>query len=100
MTQLLATRLTDLFGIRLPVLAGVPPEELLREWDRPFPDVPPAGEEVERLTGLLRSLLEHSNHVHHPGYVGHQVAVPWPLATLVEASVRAYLNAINRISRG
>ncbi|MCP3918479.1 MAG: pyridoxal-dependent decarboxylase, partial [bacterium] len=74
------------------VLAPVTPEDLLRAWDAPFParpaDPTDSGGELVR---LVRALLAHSNHLHHPGYIGHQVAVPVPAAPLVELT-NALLN--------
>jgi L-2,4-diaminobutyrate decarboxylase len=35
---------------------------------------------------LLDAIVAGSTHLHHPGYVGHQVSVPLPLATLCEGA--------------
>ncbi len=61
------------------VLSPVSPEQLLRDWQ---PDFPAQGKDL--LPDLLQSVLDHSTHLHHPGYVGHQIAVPMPAATLLE----------------
>ncbi|MEZ6019676.1 MAG: pyridoxal-dependent decarboxylase [Planctomycetota bacterium] len=43
---------------------------------------PEAGAGHER--GFWRDLLQHAHHLHHPGYIGHQVAPIVPAAALVE----------------
>ena len=57
----------------LPVLAPVDPAHLLQRWDAPLGDA--AGEGIEAtFVELVREVLAHSTHAHHPRYVGHQVA--------------------------
>ncbi|MCB9870609.1 MAG: aminotransferase class I/II-fold pyridoxal phosphate-dependent enzyme [Planctomycetes bacterium] len=69
---------------RIPVLAPIPVEQLLRELGDP-PDTPADPDDPWQCLGAeLLLVLERSIHLHHPGYVGHQVAVPLPGAALVE----------------
>jgi L-2,4-diaminobutyrate decarboxylase len=35
---------------------------------------------VEALSNFVKTYLSHTNHLHHPGYMGHQVAVPHSLS--------------------
>ena len=70
----------------LPVLPAVPPDQLLGEVPAEFPEQP-----TDDLLALVNTLLARSNHLHHPGYIGHQVAVTLPWATLIEATT-ALLN--------
>jgi len=67
----------------LPVLAVTAPAELEAAWSATL-SAAPEGPPAERALALLDALLEHSNHLHHPGYVGHQIAPPLPTAALFE----------------
>lgn len=62
------------------VLAQRDPEDLLAAFDQGFASAGKPGE-VER---LVAEVLRHSNHVHHPRFVGHQVSAPPPVAALLE----------------
>lgn len=76
----------------MPVLSPKDPQDLLDSWQSPLPrQAVDPGESPERLLDLLREVLTHATHVHHPGYIGHQVAVPLPAAALVELT-NALLN--------
>lgn len=59
------------------VLPPVTPEEMLAKWPDTFPEKP-SGD----FLSLVHKTIELSNHLHHPGYVGHQVTSPLPLASL------------------
>lgn len=90
--DVLADYLRKAQGRALPVLPVISPEELLRTWDQPIPlQVENEAAADDRFTKLVQEILNHSNHLHHPGYVGHQVAVPLPAAALFEL-VNALLN--------
>lgn len=69
-----------------PVIRSTPPEELLARFPGEFGESP-----GEDLVQRLRSVLAHSMHVHHPRYLGHQVAAVVPGAVLAEM-VAALLN--------
>lgn len=89
---LLAEHLAAAQARDLPVLPTIRPDELLARWDQPFPRAGlPAERADERLLELLRAVLEQSIHLQHPGYVGHQVALPLPKAGLLELTA-ALLN--------
>lgn len=70
----------------MPVLPVVPPAEMLDLVEEGFP-IEPEGDLLE----LLNALITRSNHLHHPHYLGHQVATVLPVAALVEAT-NALLN--------
>lgn len=76
-----------LAGEALAVLPRLSPEEALAAWPGEFPER--AG--AERLDAVLARVLAHSNHLHHPRYVGHQVTAPLPAAALADL-VAALLN--------
>ncbi|HEX8699999.1 MAG TPA: pyridoxal-dependent decarboxylase [Myxococcaceae bacterium] len=66
-------------GDALPVLPWAPPEENLTRFPASFPEEP-SGE----LVPFMARVLDGSNHLHHPRYVGHQVSAPLPLAALCD----------------
>jgi L-2,4-diaminobutyrate decarboxylase len=68
-----------LAGSELPVLPAQQPAEVLASWSGRFPAEP-----AMDLGVLLARVLEQSNHLHHPRYVGHQVTSPLPLAALMD----------------
>ena len=43
-----------------------------------------AAELRNRLIHSLRRIIDHSIHIHHPNYIGHQVTSPLPVAVLVQ----------------
>jgi L-2,4-diaminobutyrate decarboxylase len=55
------------------VLPPSPPEVLLEKYSNLQP---------KSLEGLLEQVIEDSNHLHNPGYIGHQVVPPLPEAAL------------------
>lgn len=70
-------------GPPLPVLPPTPPGALLAQT--------PAAQTPRDALDTLREVLERSNHLHHPRYVGHQVTPTLPTAALFEL-VAAVLN--------
>ena len=68
------------------VLPHKSPDEMLGLWQGDFP-VKGKGEWRE----LVQKTLDQSNHLHHPGYIGHQVTAPLPLAALMDM-IGAFLN--------
>jgi len=66
----------------VPVLPVTPPSAMLEVWPGEFPRA--ASDPAPALESLLSEVAARSNHLHHPGYVGHQIAVPVPMAALVE----------------
>ena len=75
----------------MPVLAPQDPTSLLEQWSEVFPEAPEGNAGWER---LLDGILTHSNHLHHPAYVGHQVSVPAPPASLIEMLVSLLSNGM------
>ncbi len=78
----------------------LPPVELAREIELHVSDLGarPAG--IETLPALLEQVLAHSNHLHHPGYVGHQVAVVHPAAALCELTAALLNNGMAVVEMG
>ncbi len=89
LVERLADHLEHAAAGELPVLAPADPARLA-DLLGDLPVEPPTDPGV-CLDELVDRVLEHSNHVHHPGYVGHQVSPPLPEAAVVELMV-ALLN--------
>lgn len=70
-----------------PALPWKEPEERLKEW--PSPEVRAADP-----AALFATLLAQSQHVHHPGSFGHQVAPPLPLTALADLAVSILNNSL------
>lgn len=56
-----------------------PPEVLLSEWNNDF-----SAKTNSDIINLFKKVISLSTHVHHPGYIGHQVSSPLPLAALCD----------------
>ncbi|MBI3783163.1 MAG: pyridoxal-dependent decarboxylase [Deltaproteobacteria bacterium] len=69
-----------------PVLPAISPGEIVRVWGSEFPEQATGG-----LQSLLQRVIESSNHLHHPRYIGHQVTAPLPMAALCDLAA-ALLN--------
>lgn len=69
----------------VPVLRSISPESSFQTWNQELlhPNL--------RLKELFSKIIADSTHLHHPGYVGHQVATPHPLSMLSDM-VAAMLN--------
>ncbi|MBL4769891.1 MAG: pyridoxal-dependent decarboxylase [Planctomycetes bacterium] len=63
----------------MPVLDMPPADEMLADWPSEFPPQGD-GQVVER----LKRFIEQANHLHNPGFVGHQVSAPLPAAILCD----------------
>lgn len=75
--DLLANHLQDAHtNPDFPVLPYHSPEKELEYWQQDFKTGP--GQPLD----LFTNILEHSIHVHHPRYMGHQVSIPALVATL------------------
>lgn len=70
-------------------LPWVDPDELAEQW--PVVDGRP-----EQLDELITRVVNESTHLHHPGYVGHQVTSPLPLASL-GSFLGSFLNSANAV---
>ncbi len=84
--DLLADYLARAQRREVPVLPPVTPDEMAAAWPAEFPD---AGGGA--LADLVGRVLDGANHLHHPRFVGHQVAAPLPAAALCDL-VAALLN--------
>ncbi|WP_046243757.1 pyridoxal phosphate-dependent decarboxylase family protein [Hymenobacter terrenus] len=60
-----------------PILTYHDPADQLAHWQADFNQPP-----ITDLLPLFAELVQRSIHVHHPGFMGHQVAPPLPLAAL------------------
>jgi len=71
----LADHLAAAEGSQIPALPWRDPDDVLSDWPAMFPGDEP-------LLDLLARYVAGANHLHHPGYVGHQVTSPLPEAAL------------------
>jgi len=60
----------------IPVLKVINPEESFQTWNSEL------NNPTLSLRDLFSKIIENSTHLHHPGYVGHQVATAHPLSLL------------------
>ncbi len=65
------------------VLPHPGPSTLAESYQQPAP-AEPAADAGECLIERLRELIDQSNQLHHPGYIGHQVGAPVPASSLAE----------------
>ena len=77
----LAAYLDSALAGDLPVLPFRPPLELAREYQGSLP-VNPADDLDAEVSRCLAQIIRQSIHLHHPGYVGHQVPPALPVAAL------------------
>ena len=73
----------------LPVLASVAPQDLLDEIAAEFPLEP-----TDDVIGTLMEVVRQSTRVHHPRYMGHQIAAPVPNAVLAEMTTSLLNNGM------
>ncbi len=78
----LAAYLEGAYAGKGPVLEPTDPNELLGALP-PIGHAEPAPGEFERLLG---EVIAQANHVHHPGFIGHQVSAPLPASVLADMS--------------
>jgi L-2,4-diaminobutyrate decarboxylase len=94
----LIDRLADyLAGIQArpetPVLPWVDPDAQVARWATGFP-AEGAADTAEALDALIGDVIRAANHLHHPRYMGHQVAVPLPAAALGELTCALLNNSM------
>ncbi|MBU0756203.1 MAG: aminotransferase class I/II-fold pyridoxal phosphate-dependent enzyme [Planctomycetes bacterium] len=73
-------------GDRRTVLPNIEPETMLERWTGDFQRQPSMDFEA-----IVQGILEDSNNLHHPRYIGHQCCTPLPLAAL-NSLVGSFLN--------
>ena len=73
---------------RMPVLPGVTSEQLAAAWPSRFQYG------SGRFDEMIARMVAGSNHLHHPGYVGHQVPPVLPVAALAELVVAMMNNSL------
>jgi L-2,4-diaminobutyrate decarboxylase len=66
-------------GGEMPVLPWFEPDELAQAFS-----FQSCGGMNEPLDSYIKRILEHSIHIHHPRYIGHQVTSPLPLTVLTQ----------------
>lgn len=76
-------------GAKMPVLPHVTPEQMAAAWPGRF--LPGSGGRFDEMVGRL---IAGSNHLHHPRFVGHQVAPVLPVAALAELVVALLNNSL------
>ncbi|MEO5581897.1 MAG: aminotransferase class I/II-fold pyridoxal phosphate-dependent enzyme [Saprospiraceae bacterium] len=69
----------------IPVTSYISPEKSYSKWEHEL------NEPTLSPDALFEQIIHHSIHLHHPGYIGHQVAVPQPLSILAD-TVASLLN--------
>jgi L-2,4-diaminobutyrate decarboxylase len=67
----------------MPVLPEPHPRNLAKQYQQPVP-AEPCTQAEETFLRRARAIIEQSVHLHHPGYIAHQVAPPLPAAALAE----------------
>lgn len=60
----------------IPVLRSISPQDSFQTWNGELKNP------TLSLNDLFRKIIEDSTHLHHPGYIGHQVATAHPLSLL------------------
>ena len=68
-----------LSGIEMPVLPWIEPDRLAEIFS-----FESAGGEKEPLNTFFKRIINHSIHIHHPHYIGHQVTSPLPATVLAQ----------------
>ncbi len=85
--DLVAAYLADTRSGDGPVSTSLDPATIAGRFDEPLPR---DGVEIERVTErLLTDVLQDSNRLYHPRYMGHQVSAPLPAAIWTESFIAA-----------
>jgi L-2,4-diaminobutyrate decarboxylase len=88
--DLLADYLSNATQGKMPVSLWLPPDKRATLWPATFPDPNP-----ERgVSEIVSEVLAQSIHLHHPRFLGHQVSVPLPMATLFDLVISMLNNGM------
>jgi len=87
LVETLARHLSDAEQGRTPVLNWNEPAKNIATARGTLPNVGgnPRESLIERFQSLIRLALDHGHNLHNPGYIGHQVPAPVPIAGLFDA---------------
>ena len=81
--EALAAYLSSALASELPVLPLHAPLELAREYQDSLP-LDSADDADAEVSSCLAQIIRQSIHLHHPGYMGHQIPPVLPLAALAD----------------
>jgi L-2,4-diaminobutyrate decarboxylase len=81
--EALATYLDSALAGELPVLSLQAPLELAQQYQDSLP-LNPTGDPETEVSRCLAQIIRQSIHLHHPGYMGHQLPPVLPLAALAD----------------
>lgn len=91
-SALAAKYFSDSASTMRPVSTRLPPEKLSARFSDGFPAAPmPVADVIEK---LRRDVVEQSNWLYHPRYMGHQVSAPLPAAVWSEPIISALNNSV------
>lgn len=93
--DLLADYLKQIEQKNLDVLPPTTPNVMLSEWSKNFENA----SETD-VINIFKKVVEQSHHIHHPGYIGHQITSPLPLAALCDFTASFLNNAVDMYEMG
>jgi L-2,4-diaminobutyrate decarboxylase len=89
--DLLADYLANAISAKdMPVSLWLPPEKREKLWPAEFPNTDPD----RGIREIVSEVLSQSIHLHHPRFMGHQVSVPLPMATLFDLVISMLNNGM------
>lgn len=93
MLDLLTTYLKDIQHGELSVNKWVSPSVLSQKWNELLSD-------QADFKQLVSTIIDHSMHLHHPHYIGHQVSAPAPLVAVIDMMVSLLNNGMGVFEMG